>query len=345
MTFGVTEQATIIDQLVRVSVGDQRPVRVWSKFKEYLWILFFSLLGGGVAYLEPRPVVFGVAVVGGLVGLVGGTMYLLTGGLWVPVVPPAVAGFVSAAAAVSVLSGRQRQELNLLTGALSSQMSPAVVRSLKGDLSQITSAGRLQPQRMKMITVLFTDIKGFSGTSESLEASLLMQWLNEYLRQMCDCVNANGGVVIQYIGDSIMGAFGVPFPRETDEQFRTDAVSAVRCGVAMREAVRLLNDDYRSKNLPEIQSRIGIFSGPVAAGMLGDSRKLQYSVIGDTVNTAARLESYDKDRMEPAIAVDGCRILIGGPTRELIGNEFQVREIGATILHGKKAKTAVFAVV
>jgi adenylate cyclase len=222
-------------------------------------------------------------------------------------------------------------------------MSPAVAKSLAGAMAYTN--GRLQPQRMQMVTVLFTDIKGFSGTSETLDAPLLMQWLNLYLQQMCNCVNSNGGVVIQYIGDSVMAAFGVPFPRENDEQYKNDAVSAVRCAISMRDAVRVLNEQNAATNLPEIVSRIGIYTGPVAAGMLGDARKTQYTIIGDTVNTAARLESFDKSQMQPSIAADGCRILVGGPTRDLLGNEFKLQEIGTAVLPGKKTKVAVFAVI
>src|SRR5204862_2785439 len=168
-----------------------------------------------------------------------------------------------------------------------------------------------RPRSQKLTaTVLFTDLKGFSTTSENLEPALLLDWLNEYMEAMATAIMSHQGVIEKYIGDGIMAVFGVPLARTVPEEIRQDARNAVRCALAMRTTLLQLNAGWKERGLPVSGMRIGIHTGPLVAGSLGSSDRQEFTVIGDTVNIASRLESFDKDWMDPESPADDCRILI-----------------------------------
>jgi adenylate cyclase len=168
---------------------------------------------------------------------------------------------------------------------------------------------------------------------------------------LTDCVGANKGLLNKYMGDSIMAVFGAPVPSTTEEEFRRDAQNAIRCALCMRRALAKLNARWARDGLPLIGMRVGIFTGPVIAGSMGkagaggSTGRLEYTVIGDTVNTASRLESFDKALMDGDIAADNCRILVGAPTLDLLGGRFRTRYIGTEGLKGKGGKVAIHGVI
>jgi len=113
-------------------------------------------------------------------------------------------------------------------------------------------------------------------------------------------------VIDNYIGDSIKADFGVPLPRTV--------VAAVDCALAMEKELKRPNTIWQRQNFPTVEMRIGIFTGPVVAGSLGSAQRLQYTTVGDTVKIASKLESFDKDLVDPDLADSPCRILIGETT-------------------------------
>jgi len=189
--------------------------------------------------------------------------------------------------------------------------------------------------------VLFSDLKGFTTTAESLEPQVLIDWLNTYMEAMADLVMAHGGVVDDYAGDGIKANFGIPLPRQIEKEIREDAIQAVSCGLAMGRKMEQLNRVWQENGLPTGGTRIGIFSGPVVAGAVGSSQRLKYTTVGDTVNTAARLESYNKE-----FAREGCwRILVGENTRQYLNDNFAVRFVGEENLKGKNQKITIYQVL
>jgi adenylate cyclase len=162
---------------------------------------------------------------------------------------------------------------------------------------------------------------------------------------MAQHVMNHGGVIDKYIGDSIMAILGVPLPRQTDAEISQDAANAVNSALAMERSLKQLNSDWREQHLPTIAMRMGIFTGPLVAGSLGSAQRLEYTVIGDTVNTASRLESFDKD----LFALDGlnspCRIIIGEATLHRLGHHFETQQLGEVSLKGKDQKITVYGVI
>ena len=190
--------------------------------------------------------------------------------------------------------------------------------------------------------MLFSDIKGFTSVSERLDAAALVDWLNNYMERMAGLVMRHGGVVDKFIGDAVMAVFGVPFARTSAEDVARDAIAAVDCALAMRAELEAINREHDARALPPIEIRIGIFTGPLIVGSLGSRERLDYTVIGDTVNTAARLESYRGD--DPRLDAGACRILIGEPTLKNAGARYEVWRVGELMLKGKEQGVTVFGV-
>lgn len=139
------------------------------------------------------------------------------------------------------------------------------------------------------VTVFFADIRGFTSISEKMEPKALLDFLNLYFSGMVECVLRHGGVVDKFIGDAIMAVFGAPVPQPDD------AERAVRAALDMRAKLVALNADFAQRGLPEIKIGIGVHSGTVVAGNMGHHERMEYTVIGDPVNLASRLESMTKE--------------------------------------------------
>jgi class 3 adenylate cyclase len=145
------------------------------------------------------------------------------------------------------------------------------------------------------VVVLFSDLRGFTAYSDGLEPERLVGELNDYLDSMVEVIRAEGGVVDKYIGDAIMVVFGLPLPAPDD------ALRAVRCAAAMQAALERHNVARVAAGLPAMRQGLGLHYGEVVAGNIGSTDRLQYTVIGATVNVASRLESATKAQGTPTL--------------------------------------------
>jgi adenylate cyclase len=279
-----------------------------------------------------------------LLTLGGIARWSFAAGWWIPLIAPAVAFLPAAALVTSYVSFQEHRQRGQLMRLFSNQVSPDIAQALWEQRDEFLAGNRPRSQKLTA-TVLFTDLKGFSTTSEGLEPADLMDWLNEYMEAMANAVMANEGVVEKYIGDSIMAVFGVPIPRTSQEQIAKDAGNAVRCALVMGEEMERLNARWKQRGLPHCSTRIGIHTGPLVAGSLGSTERREYTVIGDSVNTASRLEAFDKDSTDPNLQYDNYRILISEATRSLLHGRFQVQLVGTMSLKGKSEKVMIHRVI
>jgi adenylate cyclase len=139
--------------------------------------------------------------------------------------------------------------------------------------------------------------------------------------------------------------FGVPIPRTTEAEIRQDAVNAVNSALAMEREMIRLNARMQAQGLPMLKMRVGIYTGPVVAGSLGSTERMKYTTVGDTVNTASRLESFDKDLVLPHLETSPCRIIIGDSTLRFLGDQFQTQRVGELSLKGKEEKITAHCVI
>ena len=166
---------------------------------------------------------------------------------------------------------------------------------------------------------------------------------------MADLVLAHGGVIEKFAGDGLTAEFGVPEPRTDAAAIAADATAAVDCALAMSRAMVRLNRRWQARGLPEVGIRVGIHTGPLIVGNLGSAQRMQYSIIGDTANTAARLESYGKDDPRLGSDTDHCRILISEATWQHLAaaapGGYRVMAVGSLALKGKAQPVAVHRVL
>jgi len=341
--YGVTLHAHVVSQLLRSGTLGDAPVSVISDLNESLWILLWCLLGGVVAYRARSTLRFAVAVTVGLALLIFGVHGLFALGWWIPLAPPALGWIGAAGLTMAYLENREKKERGELMSLFSSYTSAQIADTIWRDREQFLSGGHPRPQKLTA-TAFFTDIASFTTVSEKLDAQVLMDWLSEFMETISPLVGDHGGVILRFIGDSIMAVFGVPIARASEKEISQDAISAVNCALEIQQRLIALNRSLETRGLPLIGMRIGILTGPMVAGSIGSVKRLEYDVHGDTVNTASRLESFDKEGFAPDYFRMPCRILIGESTMRLIGAEFRTELMGEARLKGKEEPIRIYQV-
>jgi len=180
-------------------------------------------------------------------------------------------------------------------------------------------------------TVMFADIADFTGLTETLGATGTVNMLNEYFTEMVEAVFEHHGTLDKYIGDAIMAVFGAPFPAPED------ADNAVACAISMHQRLALFNAARTVAGKQPIRIRIGINSDQVVTGNIGSERRMDYTVIGDGVNVAARLEQANKQF--------GTQTLISAATVKLLKQDYHLRELDLLRLRGKSTPVPIFEVL
>ena len=339
---GVVIHAQAVNQFLRAALDGDAPVTGMSIGLEIVLLAAWCALGGGTGYSFRSFGAFATALAGCLLALFGLTALLFAHKIWMASAAPGLAILLSAVGAKAYMAHIEATHRAALMNLFSRHVSIDVAKSIWEQREQFLEGNRPRAQRLTA-TVLFTDLKNYSSISEALKPDDLMQWVNECLGALAQHVDRNSGIINKYIGDSIMAVFGVPTPRTTDEAIRRDAINAVRCAWDMKTEIRRLNDAWETKGLPRVTLRIGIYTGELMAGSIGHEDRLEYTVIGDSVNTASRLESVDKETTLEADA--DCRILIGEPTFNLVKDAFEVELMGSTQLKGQKRVSSFYRIV
>jgi len=181
---------------------------------------------------------------------------------------------------------------------------------------------------VREVTVLFSDICGFTSMSEKMSPSKVALLLNDYLGRMTDVIFKEEGTLDKYIGDAIMAVFGAPI------DMPDHAARAIRSAIEMRQRLEEFNSEKREG--PSLRIRIGINSGKAVACEIGSENKKEYTVLGDTVNTASRLESSVAKPM---------MIVVGENTYEAVKGQFEMRPLGKATLKGKEKEVVAYEVV
>ncbi len=330
-TGGVYLYAALVDNLLNQRLLQRLPVLV-----EILLLLGIGPLTALV--LGQRGVKERMAIALGLPIIWIAAAALLFGFFfwWVPIAAPIGTLILSGTA----LQLREQYEKQQLMRLFEKHVAPETAQLIWERKAEIFEQGELEPQELTA-TVLFMDIRSFTSISEKMPPRDLLTWLNNYLEAMTNCIMDHGGVVDKYIGDAIMAVFGVPFCHTEYRQIQQDALNAVAACIAMHERLHQLNQQLRIERKPLIKFGIGLHTGQLVAGSVGGSRRLNYSVIGDAVNVAARLEAMNKE----IVSDSPFNLLVTGRTFAYVRDRYEGQKVGSIQLRGKKEQTVVYAIL
>jgi adenylate cyclase len=244
------------------------------------------------------------------------------------------------------LDSKSNDEIGVLTSSFQKMCSALHIfgRFTNREIAVKAMRGEIKPGGFpKHGTVFFSDIREFTAKSENFTKTFgdgasdrIVQWLNEYFTQMIECVEKTNGVVDKFIGDAVMAHWGTAY---TAGSPRKDAFNCVKAALMMRKALFFMNRDRKTGDPanPSIRIGCGINTGIVTAGQLGSDMRMEYTVIGDPVNLASRIESLTKPL--------GADILISEDTWTLVGDKFITEEMPSVTVKGKEKPVRIFAVV
>jgi len=221
------------------------------------------------------------------------------------------------------VSERSKRELRRM---FDRYVSKAVVEKITSNPLQLKLGGE-----RKEITVLFSDIRGFTSMSETMEPEAVVSILNEYLTEMTDIIHSHGGTIDKFIGDAIMAVFGAPIP------YRDHSYRAAKTALEMRDALKKLWEKWKSEGKHTFDIGIGISSGVAIVGNIGSMRRTEYTAIGDVVNLGAKIEPLNKEF--------NTHILITESVYEGIKHKLETVKLGKVKVSGKKHEVLLFELV
>jgi adenylate cyclase len=315
---GVEVHGHIIHTLLTETWGRELP---WA-FRLLLYFgatLLFSFL---MVRLSPLA---GLAVLSGLIFLMmaASALLFLRWNHWAPPVLLSLGLALSFSGNALTTFIRDAREKRWLRQAFGRYVSPQVVDILSQNPERLELGGEEVE-----VTVLFADLAGFSALSEHLAPKVVIHLLNEYFGALTQVILTHYGTVDKYIGDALMAFWGAPLPRQDH------AVLACRAALEMQRAMVELQAGWHLRGLPPLTARIGIHSGAAVAGNVGSRDRFNYTVMGDTVNLAFRLEGVNKHY--------GSEILLSQATRDLAGDAFLVRELDLVKVKGREQPVTIY---
>jgi adenylate cyclase len=317
---GIQLHATMADNLL-----SNRFIRPASDRVRIATVIVAALIVGLLAaFLSFTPAAAGTLLV--ISGWTWYSHYAFKGGLWLNMTQPLIAMGTALFAGTTYqyfVEGREKRVVKALFGRY-------VSRDVYKQLLEHPELAELGGKRREM-TVLFSDIRGFTSVTEKGEPDELVAQLNEYFSKMVEVVFRHTGTVDKFVGDMVMALFGAP----VDDADHAD--HAVTAAVDMVHELGELNRKWKSEGKAQLDIGIGVNSGEMIAGNIGSSSIMSYTVIGDNVNLGSRLESLNKEYRT--------RIIISGATRDRLSGSYTVRPLGDVTVKGKTRAVAIFEVI
>jgi adenylate cyclase len=245
---------------------------------------------------------------------------------WLSPVRPLLAVACCAPLAFGFTYFAEDRQRRFMLKALSKVVSPAIADELARNPERLALG-----TTRREITILFTDVAGFTDLSEGMDVQDLGKFINRYLGEMSAQVFRNDGTLDKYIGDAVMAFWNAPIPQADHAQ------RACRAALAMVARERELQEEFAALGTKEVYTRIGIHTSPAAVGFIGSEHLFNYTAMGDGVNLASRMEGANK--------IYGTQILITEPTAMLVKDAFLLRKVDVLRVKGKKMPMAVYEVM
>ena len=320
---GTEVHATVIDNILTQRFM-ARPE--WSRVFDVLAIVGLGALTGvGLTRLSP---IKGVLFTGGLFALyiVLARWLFVSARLWLNLVYPLLALLTVYMALTVYYYVTEQRERRRIKGTFKQYVAEHVVEEMTKDPSRLRLGGE-----EKVLTVLFSDLEGFTTYSERYSAHEMTEMLAEYYNRVTEQVFLHRGTLKEYVGDELMAFFGAPL--EDPEH----AQRACEAALAMRDTTRALAAEWTQIGRPPLRARTGVNSGPMVVGNLGSKYRFAYGVVGDQVNLGSRLEGLNK--------VYGTEIIIGENTARLVDHAFRLRELDMVRVLGRRQAVRIYELV
>ncbi|MEH2439591.1 CHASE2 domain-containing protein [Nostoc sp.] len=281
---GVAIHANAISQILSATLDNRSLIKTWSKLQEWLWISVWSLIGAILRWQQRyssgskrKSLLPLISILLAGCCLIGSSYLAFIGGWWIPVVPSLIALIVSALAVTAYIA--------MTAGEIRKTFGRYLTDEVVANLLENPEGLKLGGERKK-ITILTSDLRGFTATAERLSAEEVIKIINFYLGYMADVITQYHGTIDEFMGDGILVLFGAPISREDD------AMRAIACAVAMQLAMEPVNKKIQQMGLPKLEMGIGINTAEVVVGNIGSEKRTKYGIIGNQVNLTYRIESY-----------------------------------------------------
>ncbi|MDZ8082248.1 MAG: adenylate/guanylate cyclase domain-containing protein [Nostoc sp. DcaGUA01] len=281
---GVVIHANAISQILSATLDNRSLIKTWSKLQEWLWISVWSLIGTILRWQQRyssgskrKSLLPLISILLAGCCLIGSSYLAFIAGWWIPLVPPLIA-LVGSALTVTAYIAMTAGEIRKTFGRY---LTDEVVANLLENPEGLKLGGE-----RKKITILTSDLRGFTATAERLSAEEVIKIINLYLGYMADVITQYQGTIDEFMGDGILVLFGAPITREDDP------TRAIACAVAMQLAMEPVNKKIQQMGLPKLEMGIGINTAEVVVGNIGSEKRTKYGIIGNQVNLTYRIESY-----------------------------------------------------
>lgn len=317
---GVDLQATTVDNLI-----NNEFLCVIPQYVNFL----MTILGMLIIFFSAKLLNLSKSVVAIILTVIG---YILISAVCfyyyviVNVITPVVMFVISTIFAYTDKYVAENKNKEKVKSAMSKYMSQDIMKKVVENIDDLGLGGK-----RAVLSVLFADIRGFTSLSEKMTAQQVSEFLNEYFSEMEPIITSYNGIINKFIGDAVMAIFGEPIQDENHAQ------NAVKCAYSMLQRVEKLNKKWEREGKPEIEIGVGINTGEVFVGNIGSVNRMEYTVIGDTVNLASRLESYNKTYKT--------KILISTSTYKAVRQIADVIKIPEVQIRGKSNKIDIYEVL
>ena len=318
---GVEIHANILDNILH----DKFLRRGFSEEITDLGVLLFCGLAMGLLFVLVRPVISSGLYALAVLGLLSFVYYhFAVNGRWLSLVLPAATLSLNYLGVTSYRVLFEEKEKRKVRGAFSQYVAPGFIAQILKDPGRLQLGGE-----QAELTVMFSDIRGFTSISEKLTPPQLVDLLNQYLTEMTEIVFQNRGTLDKYIGDAVMAFWGRPFLDLHDH-----AACACRAALLMGQSLQKLNENWELQGRPTLKIGIGINTGPMMVGNMGSQRRFNYTVMGDHVNLGSRVEGLNKEY--------GTQIILTEFAHEHVEGQFVTRQLDLIRVKGKQQPVAIY---
>ncbi|MBO9997831.1 MAG: adenylate/guanylate cyclase domain-containing protein [Cyanobacteria bacterium SID2] len=321
-TAGVEVHANLVSHVLSATLDDRSQIFTWSEPIEWAWIAQAALVGAVLSWLgrytKSWVRVFGQIAAGAFLVIAAYIAFLQ--GWWIPLIPPLLAQAV-AATYVTAYIARSAADIR---DTFSRYLTDEVVATLLETPEGLKLGGE-----RRTITILTSDLRGFTSISERLPPEQVVAVLNIYLEAMADAITNYQGTIDEFMGDGILVLFGAPTQREDDPE------RAIACALAMQAAMDGVNREMAARDLPTLEMGIGINTGEVVVGNIGSLKRTKYGVVGSQVNLTYRIESYTV----------GGQILVTDSTLTEVGDIVEIESVEQVSPKGVKEPISIHSVI